>query len=80
VCDDVIQLLTASLALQPQLPSFLLRLRIFIGYSALKEITRDGFAKLIAAIEAGQVDVVIVCAGKHVVRARRTCCRASPPA
>src|SRR5215467_2651658 len=30
------------------------------GYSAFKEITRDGFAALIAAIEAGQVDVVIV--------------------
>ena len=30
------------------------------GYSAFKEITRDGFAELIAAIEAGQVDVVIV--------------------
>jgi DNA invertase Pin-like site-specific DNA recombinase len=30
------------------------------GYSAFKEITRDGFADLIAAIEAGQVDVVIV--------------------
>ena len=30
------------------------------GYSASKEITRDGFADLIAAIEAGQVDVVIV--------------------
>ena len=29
------------------------------GYSAFKEITRDGFAELIAAIEAGQVDVVI---------------------
>jgi Resolvase, N terminal domain len=30
------------------------------GYSAFKEITRDGFAELIAAIEAGQVDVVVV--------------------
>ena len=30
------------------------------GYSAYKEVTRDGFADLIAAIEAGQVDVVIV--------------------
>lgn len=30
------------------------------GYSAFKEITRDGFGELIAAIEAGQVDVVIV--------------------
>ena len=30
------------------------------GYSAFKEITRDGFTELIAAIEAGQVDVVIV--------------------
>jgi site-specific DNA recombinase len=30
------------------------------GLSAFKEITRDGFASLIAAIEAGQVDVVIV--------------------
>ena len=30
------------------------------GYSAFKEITRDGFGKLIAAIEGGQVDVVIV--------------------
>jgi DNA invertase Pin-like site-specific DNA recombinase len=30
------------------------------GYSGLKEITRDGFAELIAAIEAGRVDVVIV--------------------
>ena len=30
------------------------------GYSAFKEITRDGFGELIAAIEAGQVNVVIV--------------------
>jgi len=30
------------------------------GYSAFKEITRDGFGELIAAIEAGRVDVVIV--------------------
>jgi site-specific DNA recombinase len=30
------------------------------GYSAFKEVTRDGFAGLITAIEAGQVDVVIV--------------------
>jgi DNA invertase Pin-like site-specific DNA recombinase len=30
------------------------------GYSAFKEVTRDGFAELIAAIEAGTVDVVIV--------------------
>jgi len=30
------------------------------GYSAFKEITRDGFGELIAAIEGGQVDVVIV--------------------
>jgi site-specific DNA recombinase len=30
------------------------------GYSAFKEVTRDGFAELIAAIEAGHVDVVIV--------------------
>jgi site-specific DNA recombinase len=30
------------------------------GYSGFKEITRDGFAELIAAIEASQVDVVIV--------------------
>ena len=30
------------------------------GYSAFKEVTRDGFGELIAAIEAGQVDVVIV--------------------
>jgi DNA invertase Pin-like site-specific DNA recombinase len=30
------------------------------GYSGFKEITRDGFGELIAAIEAGQVDVVIV--------------------
>src|SRR5215472_6528355 len=30
------------------------------GFSAFKEITRDGFGELIAAIEAGQVDVVIV--------------------
>ena len=30
------------------------------GYSAFKEITRDGFGELIVAIEAGQVDVVIV--------------------
>ena len=28
------------------------------GYSAFKEITRDGLAEMIAAIEAGQVDVV----------------------
>ena len=31
------------------------------GYSAFKEITRDGFGELIAEIEAGQVNVVIVC-------------------
>jgi len=30
------------------------------GYSAFKEITRDGFGKPIAAIEAGQAEVVIV--------------------
>jgi site-specific DNA recombinase len=30
------------------------------GYSAFKEITRDGFAALIAANEADQVDVVVV--------------------
>ena len=30
------------------------------GYSAFKEITRDGFGELIAAIKAGQVNVVIV--------------------
>ena len=30
------------------------------GYSGFKEITRDGFAELIDAIEAGRVDVVIV--------------------
>jgi len=30
------------------------------GYSGFKEITRDGFGELIAAIEAGLVDVVIV--------------------
>jgi hypothetical protein len=30
------------------------------GYFGLKEITHDGFGELIAAIEAGQVDVVIV--------------------
>ena len=30
------------------------------GYSGFKEITRDGFGELIAAIEAGAVDVVIV--------------------
>jgi site-specific DNA recombinase len=30
------------------------------GYSAFKEISRDGFWELIAAIEAGHVDVVIV--------------------
>src|SRR6266581_6528880 len=30
------------------------------GYSAFKEITRDGFGELIAAIEGGAVDVVIV--------------------
>jgi site-specific DNA recombinase len=30
------------------------------GYSAFKEITRDGFAALIVAIGAGRVDVVIV--------------------
>ncbi|HEV2376961.1 MAG TPA: recombinase family protein, partial [Streptosporangiaceae bacterium] len=30
------------------------------GYSGYKEITRDGFLSLIAAIEAGEVDVVIV--------------------
>ena len=30
------------------------------GFSGFKEITRDGFAELIAAIKAGAVDVVIV--------------------
>jgi DNA invertase Pin-like site-specific DNA recombinase len=30
------------------------------GYSAFKEVTRDGFGGLIAAIEGGRVDVVIV--------------------
>ncbi len=30
------------------------------GYSAFREITRDGFGELIAAIEGGAVDVVIV--------------------
>jgi site-specific DNA recombinase len=30
------------------------------GFSGFKEITRNGFGELIAAIEAGQVDVVIV--------------------
>ena len=30
------------------------------GFSAFKEVTRDGFGELIAAIEAGAVDVVIV--------------------
>jgi site-specific DNA recombinase len=30
------------------------------GYSAFKEITRDGFGDLIEAIERGQIDVVIV--------------------
>ena len=30
------------------------------GYSAFEEITRDGFGELIAAIEGGAVDVVIV--------------------
>src|SRR6476660_2349242 len=30
------------------------------GYSAFREVTRDGFGELIAAIEAGRVDVVIV--------------------
>ena len=30
------------------------------GYSAFKEVTRDGFGELIAAIKAGAVDVVIV--------------------
>jgi hypothetical protein len=30
------------------------------GYSAFKEITRDGLGDLIAAIRAGQVDVIIV--------------------
>ena len=30
------------------------------GYSAFKEITRDGFRELVAAIEVGQVDVIIV--------------------
>ncbi len=30
------------------------------GYSGFKQITSDGFGELIAAIEAGQVDVVIV--------------------
>jgi len=30
------------------------------GYSAFKEVSRDGFGELIAAVETGQVDVVIV--------------------
>src|SRR5215471_8773009 len=30
------------------------------GYSGFKKITRDGFAELIAAIERGEIDVVIV--------------------
>ena len=30
------------------------------GFSAFKEVTRDGFGELIAAIEGGAVDVVIV--------------------
>ena len=30
------------------------------GFSAFKEVTRDGFGELIAAIEGGEVDVVIV--------------------
>jgi site-specific DNA recombinase len=30
------------------------------GYSAFKEITRDDFVRLIAAIERGEIDVVIV--------------------
>src|SRR5437879_6118326 len=30
------------------------------GFSGFKEVTRDGFGELIAAIEAGVVDVVIV--------------------
>ena len=30
------------------------------GYSAFKEVTRDGFGELIATIEGGRVDVVIV--------------------
>ena len=30
------------------------------GYSAFKEVTRDGFGELIAAMKAGRVDVVIV--------------------
>jgi DNA invertase Pin-like site-specific DNA recombinase len=30
------------------------------GYSAFEEISRDGIGELIVAIEAGQVDVVIV--------------------
>ncbi len=30
------------------------------GYSAFKEITRDDFVRLIGAIEAGELDVVIV--------------------
>src|ERR1700755_665370 len=30
------------------------------GYSAFKEVSRDGFGELIAAIEGGAVDVVIV--------------------
>ena len=29
------------------------------GYSAFKEITRDGFGELIAAIEAGRVVVIV---------------------
>jgi site-specific DNA recombinase len=30
------------------------------GYSAFKEITRDGFADLIEAIERGEIDVVVI--------------------
>ena len=30
------------------------------GYSAYKEITRDDFVRLVGAIEAGELDVVIV--------------------
>jgi DNA invertase Pin-like site-specific DNA recombinase len=30
------------------------------GYSAFKEITWDGFADLIAAIERGEIDVVVI--------------------
>ena len=45
------------------------------GYSAFKEITRDGFGELIAAIEADQVNVVIV---RDIDRLTRTPRR--PPA